>query len=444
MPPSVQFLPSLVLLCGRGAGGNAGSALFTALAAQGGEHVQILGELRRLRNSRAVLEDTARLFQVTEALEQAMRKAYENNNASAHCLKRDQGARGVVAKAMVAQGAVVATAEGDKDCTSKKGVVRSASAPGNFHGVKSHSYYVSAISEAHPSLPYDAVQSIVASEWYHPGLTARSVWCVEGCGAQFPLANKLDANFEAIRDEISAFWEHPDALVSLAGVGSHTTQFDRLIAGNGTWVDVRLWRGRGFNRQLCERHFRTICSIVEASPEIWTNPWSHVLLSILLTDSWVPLHSGHTNGQLTYHLPVVLPSAGTPELALVERGASLPDDAEHKKMYSHPEEHVVTWKQGSTLVFDDSFTHAVRMRGGSPPVEGELAQSREKKSEGATTLGKLFGKSRVVLLMRGWHPELGPDERAAVRDFVRKGGEEEPEGYDMLPISPGVFQQVSQ
>merc|ERR1719324_2062958 len=100
-------------------------------------------------------------------------------------------------------------------CTSKKGTALSESAPGNFHGVKSHSYYVSAISEAHPSFPYDAVQSIVASEWYHPGLTAKSVWCIEGCGANFPLARKLDQNAESIQAEVRAFWEHPDALAQL-------------------------------------------------------------------------------------------------------------------------------------------------------------------------------------------------------------------------------------
>ena len=43
---------------------------------------------------------------------------------------------------------------------------------------------------------------------------------------------------------------------------------------------------------------------MEASPEIWTNPWSHVLLSVLEPDSWVPFHQGHSNGQLTYHVPV--------------------------------------------------------------------------------------------------------------------------------------------
>merc|ERR1711957_258265 len=99
------------------------------------------------------------------------------------------------------------------------------------------------------------------------------------------------------------------------------------------------------------------------------------------------------------------------------------------------------WKHGKTLVFDDSFTHAVRVRGGTRDAPEEVDGNREHATLDAALP---LGKARVVLLMRGWHPELGAEERAAVRDFVRKGGEEDPENYEMLPISPGIFQQTSQ
>eukprot|EP00439_Symbiodinium_sp_Y106_P069186 s843_g11.t2 len=284
--------------------------------------------------------------------------------------------------------------------------------PGNLHSIKSHNYYVGAIREAHPRLSLPAVQSIVASEWYHPGLTAKGVWCVEGC--ELPLAQRFNAHFPAIQREVQRFWDHPDLEEHLKGVGTHTTRFDRLIAGNGTWVDVRLWRGRAFNKKLCERHFRVVCSLVEASPEIWTNPWSHVLLSVLEPDSWVPFHQGHSNGQLTYHVPVTLPSNSAAELAVVPRGGALPED-DHDRIQSHPEEQIVSWKPGKTLVFDDSFSHAVRYR-------ASLSGADEPK------------RPRLLLLTRAWHPELSADERSALREFIRKGGEERPEGYEMLPL----------
>mmetsp|Transcript_30699 Transcript_30699/g.56098 ORF Transcript_30699/g.56098 Transcript_30699/m.56098 type:complete len:378 (-) Transcript_30699:3-1136(-) len=339
--------------------------------------------LRQKRNSRRVLEDIALLYTVCDALDKALEEEFFEN-------------------------------ESNRSSSSAR--------PGNFHAVKSHTFYVGAISEAHPTLPYHVVQSIVASEWYHPGLTAKALWCYEDCGLQLPVAAKLEKNFAAIQAELKAFFMHDDSLQAFRGVGSHTTQFDRLIAGNGTWVDVRLWRGRFFDRHLCEHHFRTTCALVETMPEIWTNPWSHVLLSVLLPDSWVPFHQGHTNAQLTYHLPVLLPvsggDSGHAELAYLERPGTL---AEGKHdVFSHPEEKVVRWKEGKTLVFDDSFTHAVRFR-----TEG----SGQTASQSA----------RVILLMRGWHPELPAKERQALREFVRQGGEEEPPGYDMLPIAPSAF-----
>lgn len=395
-----------------------------------------LSELRRLRNSLEVVNDMGRLTSVTQAIESAMEAAYEDgNDTDASCANK--------AGAAPAGGDTV-DANSSGMCL-RGGISGSRRRPGNFHGVKSHTYYVGAISEAHPSLPYDAVQSIVASEWYHPGLTAKAVWCTEDCGSQFSLARRLDANFDLIRAEVNAFWSHPDAAAELKGVGAHTTQFDRLISGNGTWVDVRLWRGRAFNRRLCERHFRVVCSIVEASPEVWTNPWSHVLLSVLLKDSWVPFHQGHSNGQLTYHLPVSVPAAaGVAELAVVERGGSLEEGGHGKKrrqLLEHPEERAVRWHQGKTLVFDDSFTHAVRYR--TLDVGAAMAPPEVEATLGGISADGMPAQAlpgaRVVLLMRGWHPELAPDEREAIRDFVRRGGEEQPEGYELLPVSKFVF-----
>eukprot|EP00746_Dinoflagellata_sp_MGD_P016312 gnl/MRDRNA2_/MRDRNA2_136765_c0_seq1.p1 gnl/MRDRNA2_/MRDRNA2_136765_c0~~gnl/MRDRNA2_/MRDRNA2_136765_c0_seq1.p1 ORF type:complete len:378 (-),score=55.65 gnl/MRDRNA2_/MRDRNA2_136765_c0_seq1:23-1156(-) len=344
--------------------------------------VERLKVLRKLRNSNQVLHDQKRIDAITGLVEEAMDEAFLG--------------------------------------TGKKSTTR----PGNYHSSKNHTYYVKAIGQNHRSLTFDMVQSIVASEWYHPGLTAKGVWCLEKCNVngQFPLTQLLESNFDTIRAEVNAFWKSDDAWNQLKGVGAHTTPFDKRIAGNGTWVDVRLWRGRAFNKRLCERYFRTICGIVEASPEIWTNPWSHVLLSILLPNSWIPFHSGHSNGQLTYHFPVQLPApGGQAELAVVDRAGTL-EKKDDEQLLTHPEEKVHIWKLGKTTVFDDSFTHAVRFRGGN--------------SGGGQSV---TNDARVVLLLRGWHPEFEPAERQAIREFVRLGGEEKPEGYDLLPIDDSVF-----
>ncbi|CAK8994013.1 unnamed protein product [Durusdinium trenchii] len=343
--------------------------------------------LRQIRNSRETLADFTKLYTATTNLEWKMRTFYnlKDENDTHDC--------------------------GGKVDTWQLGC--ELPRPGNLHDIKSHAYYVGAIRKLH-AFPVQVVQSLVASEWYHPGLTSRPVWCLDSC--DLPLAQRLNAHFGAVSKELLHFWSLKHELKDhLRGVGAHTTSFDRLIAGNGTWQDVRLWRGRAFDRQLCDRYFRVTCSLVEASPEVWTNPWSHVLISILMPNSWVPFHQGHTNGQLTYHLPVMLPEAGA-ELALLERGGTLAE--QETGILTHPEETTVSWTLGRTLVFDDSFTHAVRYR---------HAWSEAHSSGGAP---------RMLLLMRAWHPELEMKERMALREFIRRGGEEEPEGYDMLP-APG-------
>lgn len=44
------------------------------------------------------------------------------------------------------------------------------------------------------------------------------------------------------------------------------------------------------------------------------------------------------------------------------------------------------------------------------------------------------GDARVVLLMRGWHPDLQPAEREAMARRIREGGEEFDEGYTKMEL----------
>merc|ERR1719316_64174 len=98
---------------------------------------------------------------------------------------------------------------------------------------------------------------------------------------------------------------------------------------------------------------------------------------------------------------------GQGELAIVERGGTI-ESAKAKQLH-HDEEKVYAWHAGQTLVFDDSYTHAVRFR----------TKKKTKIPKNAEPT-----KARVVVLMRGWHPEFDHEEREAIREFVRRGGEE--------------------
>jgi len=114
------------------------------------------------------------------------------------------------------------------------------------------------------------------------------------------------------------------------------------------------------------------CAIVSAMPEITTNPYSHVLLSRLHPDTQVKWHQGSSNVQLTLHLGLDIPD-----------GAGIQVD-----------EWRGGWKDGKVTVFDDSFVHRV-WHGG-------------KKNE---------SRERLVLLLRMWHPQLSPVDRAMVINY---------------------------
>merc|ERR1719265_671777 len=117
-------------------------------------------------------------------------------------------------------------------------------------------------------------------------------------------------------------------------------KLDEGIKGNGTWADVRIWRGRSYNKKLCAEHFPVTCEVVQSMPEIWTNPHSHVLLSVLLRDSWVPFHRGLTNSQITYHLPVQVPTepGAIGQLATIEHGQHVARETKRGQVYFHDDE----------------------------------------------------------------------------------------------------------
>merc|ERR1711957_917596 len=170
--------------------------------------------------------------------------------------------------------------------------------PGNFHGMRDLKNGLRNLKKLHPEMSKATVRAIIVSEWYHAGLTAKALWCQDDCREEFPVARLLDDNFAAIRAEVVAFLERRDSQARFSAVGTNTASADQLLAGNGSWKDVTLWRGRAFHKELCSKHFPKLCGVVTRLPEIWTSPWSHVMLSVLGPESWVPFHHGTTNAQL--------------------------------------------------------------------------------------------------------------------------------------------------
>jgi len=226
------------------------------------------------------------------------------------------------------------------------------------------------MQELNRELHHDAPPNVCNT--YVPGLTARAFHESEW----FLAARVLEKNFEAVRSEVDAFIEK-NGDSEMSSVGANTGQVDSSLVEKGTWRDISLYHSGIQNRQVCKTHFPRTCKLIEkAMPEVWTDNYGHVLISQLLPGSKLRSHSGATNAQLTLHLALTVPKGK----AGIRAGTEIREPG---------------WKVAKATVFDDSFDHEVWHHGDNQDV------------------------SRVVLLLRMWHPDFTLEERLAK---VRKNG----------------------
>merc|ERR1711972_392908 len=148
-------------------------------------------------------------------------------------------------------------------------------------------------------------------------------------------------------------------------VEQHTAKTDKEIVVKGRWSDVQLFGAGAKNDYNC-RKLPFLCSLLEEDfPEVTKNVMGHALLSRLGPGTVVKRHHGVSNSQLTMHFGLVIP-----------KGAGIEVNGRKN-----------TWEEGKVLVLDDSFYHSVWNKG--------------TDSDG----------SRLVLLLRGYHPEWTLEER---------------------------------
>nr|ACG60751.1 alpha-ketoglutarate-dependent hydroxylase [Streptomyces pilosus] len=155
------------------------------------------------------------------------------------------------------------------------------------------------------------------------------------------------------------------------------------LLGTGDWKQVTFYEGGQRFDDACER-FPVTAGIIEAIPEATLAGPGVVTLSRLQPGSHIVPHCGASNARLRVHLGLHVPQG--PRMRVGDR--------------------TLHWREGSCLVFDDSFEHEVWHTGDTP---------------------------RVVLLMDVWHPRLDPavqrlitEDRGSlatrVRDFMRAQG----------------------
>ncbi|MCJ2184882.1 aspartyl/asparaginyl beta-hydroxylase domain-containing protein [Novosphingobium sp. 1949] len=148
----------------------------------------------------------------------------------------------------------------------------------------------------------------------------------------FPWIARLEANWEAIRDE--ALRIRAQDIPSLGDIS-----FDHgRIAADRRWRAFFL-KGYGYRMKANAARAPITARLLETVPGLVTANFS-----VLEAGGHIPRHWGMTKGMLTWHLALKSPRERTKCRMHVEEGETT---------------HVLHWDEGRSFLFDDMFNHEV-------------------------------------------------------------------------------------
>jgi beta-hydroxylase len=146
----------------------------------------------------------------------------------------------------------------------------------------------------------------------------------------FPNYKRFEENYPAIREEAEELLENEEAIPEFHKVD----KLQRFISTN----DNKAWRTfifKGFDKWLpknCEQAPRTY-NVLKQCPEI-----TLAMFSILAPGKHIPPHVGFFRGVFRYHLGVIIPEGD---------------------VFIRVKGHEYRWKEGESVLFDDTFRHEV-------------------------------------------------------------------------------------
>lgn len=145
----------------------------------------------------------------------------------------------------------------------------------------------------------------------------------------FPWLYQLEANWEAIRDELLSFVKNGTGMCNV-----HTTGGDELNK-ESNWKLAMIF---GYGKPIDEvkSSFPVTLSILTKLPEV-----QNAAFSLLKAGGLIPPHYGSTASILRYHLALIVPDGGKHSWLTVD-GVDVP------------------WKEGQGILFDDTFEHSAR------------------------------------------------------------------------------------
>ncbi|MET0330421.1 MAG: aspartyl/asparaginyl beta-hydroxylase domain-containing protein [Dyella sp.] len=220
-----------------------------------------------------------------------------------------------------------------------------------------------------PPKPADARQQ--PKFLYFPGIPSQPYYGRE----RFPWQEQLEVATAIIREELIDVLSSEGALEPFLGTNNQAVgQMLRGSSESAAWDAYFLYRHGERYDQHCLRCPRTT-AVLEKLPLVRIREHApETLFSVLTPGSHILPHTGVTNTRLVTHLPLIVP----PDCALRVGG----------------EDH--SWQEGRCVTFDDTFVH-------------EAWNHSER--------------TRVVLILDSWNPDLTEVERLAVTDLVQAIGD---------------------
>jgi aspartyl/asparaginyl beta-hydroxylase (cupin superfamily) len=147
-----------------------------------------------------------------------------------------------------------------------------------------------------------------------------------------PALKAIDRNFDVIRAELEPLLAHVEKFPRYHEVDARQTSISAVSPGNWRTLFVHIGAaGKSFpNRRL----FPRTAAVLDGIPGI-----GQAFFSILDPRKSIPAHDGPHHYYLRYHTAFVVPRRDPPTLRVKDR--------------------YHTWKEGESLLFDDSWNHEV-------------------------------------------------------------------------------------
>jgi aspartyl/asparaginyl beta-hydroxylase (cupin superfamily) len=149
----------------------------------------------------------------------------------------------------------------------------------------------------------------------------------------YPSLRTLDRNFPAVRDELRALLAEKDAIPRYHDLDPMQANISNGVDPDKNWKVFYLYamgEKPAANRARCPK----TAALLDEVPGLF-----QAFFSILDGGKSVPAHCGPYRGYIRYHLGLLVPEVDPPSIRV--------------------KDHHYTWKEGESVLFDDSWEHEV-------------------------------------------------------------------------------------